>query len=87
MFRSVRVPLAWLDREESVVFQLGHIPGPAEDKTPYLQNWARAKAVVAMRPPFTNTADTEPLPACLEAREQQFCERPAPISIPMCLKC
>jgi hypothetical protein len=76
MFRSVRVPLAWLDREESVVFQLGHIPGPNEDKAPCIEKWARAKAAVALRPQFTNTAVIEPLPASLEARGQKFIERP-----------
>lgn len=75
MFRSVRIPLAWLDREESVIFQLGHIPAPDEDKGPYLENWARAKAVAAMRPPFIRTAVTDALPSSLEARGKVFCER------------
>src|SRR5271157_2096951 len=76
MFRSVRIPLAWLDREESVVFQLGHIPAPDEDKAPHLENWARARAIVAMRPPFARTAVTDPPPPSLEARGKQFGERP-----------
>lgn len=75
MHRFVRIPLAWLDREESVVFQLGHIPAPSENKIPYLENWTRARAVVAARPPFVRTAITDPLPSFLEARGKQFCER------------
>ena len=77
MDRPIRVLLSWLDHNEAVAFQLGHLPQPEDDIRPMEQRWEEHKANLASRAALTTReSPILPIPTAFEELARNFRNRP-----------